>query len=87
VRNHARHSKAQSKLVGAPGAASLAEPGAPAAGTAVVPASTAGGGSRRRQQQQQQPKYTPLEQQVVALKAAHPGVSAVLCVCLLDLQP
>jgi hypothetical protein len=77
VRNGARHSKAQAKLVGAPGAASLAEPGAPSAAAAFaaeVPAG-AGGSSSRRQQQQQQPKYTPLEQQVVALKAAHPGVS------------
>jgi hypothetical protein len=79
VRNRARHSKAQAKLVGAPGAASLAEPGAPAADAAVASEFPAGAGgsssSRRQQQQQQQPKYTPLEQQVVALKAAHPGVS------------
>ncbi|KAF6259035.1 hypothetical protein COO60DRAFT_1051060 [Scenedesmus sp. NREL 46B-D3] len=78
VRNRARHSKAQAKLVGDPGAASLAEPGARGAAGAPVPAGAAaagGGGSRRQQQLQQQLKYTPLEQQVVALKAAHPGVS------------
>jgi hypothetical protein len=79
VRNHARHSKAQAKLVGAPGAASLAEPGAPAAAAAATAVPAGGSSSSRRQQQQQQPKYTPLEQQVVALKAAHPGVSLLLC--------
>jgi hypothetical protein len=75
VRNRVRHSKAQAKLVGAPGAASLAEPGAPAAAAAVGSEVPAGAGGSSRRQQQQQPKYTPLEQQVVALKAAHPGVS------------
>lgn len=68
TRNHARHKKAQLKLVGAPGAASLAEPGP--AGHAG--AAAAAGSSRKHYQQ---PKYTPLEQQVVALKAANPGVS------------
>lgn len=77
VRSLVRYSKAQAKLVGAPGAVSLAEPVAPSVAGAPPRSSgggSVGGGAAGPGTTVTGIKYTPLEQQVVALKAAHPGV-------------
>jgi hypothetical protein len=73
IRHMARHERAQAKLVGNPALYGPSHLPVPAATPAA--AHPARG---RPQQQQSQLKYTPLEQQVVALKAAHPGVLLVV---------
>eukprot|EP00775_Hariotina_reticulata_P004120 gene4120-4366_t len=71
TRHMARHKKAQAKLIGNPELYGPSHHPVPAA-------SPAAGHSGHPQQQQAHPKYTPLEQQVVALKAANPGVLLVV---------
>ncbi|KIY97568.1 DNA mismatch repair protein Msh3 [Monoraphidium neglectum] len=61
-RDQRRRARAQAKLVGAADSRSLAMP----AGPGGMGGGGGGGGAR--------PKYTPLEEQVVALRRAHPGV-------------